>query len=150
MPITSYKKPTKEEFAQLVEAAAGNLSIVARSLKVARSTIAEWVKTDPEFRQSVKDERMKLFDEALVTARLLAKGIPAYEDVLDKDGNPVLDKFGNRQRRIAGWIERPSETMLKYFLGRYDDEEPGEELSDRLNHGVSIKAWIQKMNEEGE
>lgn len=133
MPNAPYKKPTPDEFGQIVSAAGGNLSSVARALGVARSSITEWVRTDPNFRQVLKDERSKLFDEALATARVVAMGIPAYE--VDDQG----------KKKLSGWIERPSERMLQFLLQRFDPD--AEEGSDVVKNGIGIKAWIEKMNE---
>ncbi len=145
MPNFPYKKPTPDEFGQIVSAAGGNLSSVARSLGVARSTISEWIKADPDFRQALKDERSKLFDEALATARTVALGLPAYEVVMDDNGNPVRDENGKVKRQFAGWIEKPSEGMLRYLLTRFDPDV--EEGPDVVRNGVGIKAWIMKQNE---
>lgn len=138
MPIHSYKKPTIEQFQQIVEAAGGNLSSVARSLKVSRGTISEWIRTDIEFEQIVQEERQKLFDEALATARLIMLGVPAYE--VDDQG----------KKRFAGWIERPDGQMLRYFLSKLGREEGfGDEPVDvnlRVKHGVDIRAWIEREN----
>ena len=138
MPITSYKKPTAEQFQQIVEAAGGNLSSVARSLKVSRGTISEWVRTDLDFERIVLEERQKLFDEALATARLLMLGVPAYE--VDDQG----------RRRFAGWIERPDGQMIRYFLSKLGREEGfGDEPVDvslRVKNGVGIRAWIEREN----
>ena len=135
MPNSAYKKPTAEQFGEIVSAAGGNLSSVARSLGVARSTISEWIRTDPDFRQVLKDERSKLFDEALQTARVVAMGIPAYE--VDDQG----------KKKLAGWIERPSERMLQFFLDKFSDEDGfGDNDGTSVINGVSIKAWIMKEN----
>ena len=131
-----FKKPTTEQFGEIVSAAGGNLSSVARSLGVARSTISEWIRTDPDFRQVLKDERSKLFDEALQTARVVAMGIPAYE--VDDQG----------KKKLAGWIERPSERMLQFLLAKYGDEDGFGENDDGMipRNGVPIRAWIQMLN----
>jgi hypothetical protein len=138
MPKNTYKKPTPEQFQQIAEVAGGNLSTVARSLKVSRGSITEWVKTDPEFKRIVQEERRKLFDEALATARLLMIGLPAYE--IDENG----------KKKFAGWIERPSEGMTKYILSKLGREEGfGDEPVDvnlSVKKGVSIRRWIEKEN----
>lgn len=138
MPTNRYKKPSLEQFQQIVEAAGGNLSSVARSLKVSRGTISEWIRTDVEFEKIVQEERQKLFDEALATARLIMLGVPAYE--VDDQG----------KKRFVGWIERPDGQMLRYFLGKLGREEGfGDEPVDvslRVKNGVGIKAWIEREN----
>ena len=138
MPQSYYKKPSLEQFNQIVEAANGNLSTVARSLKVSRMTVAEWVRNDIDFEMAVQNERRKLFDEALATARVIMLGVPAYE--VDDQG----------KKKFAGWIERPSESMTRYLLSKLGrDEGFGEEQIDvslRVKNGVGIRSWIEKEN----
>ena len=135
-----YKKPTAEQFRQIVEATGGNLSSAARSLKVTRGTITFWIKTDPEFEQVVREERQRLFDEALATARLLMVGLPAYE--IGEDG----------KKRFAGWIERPSESMVKLLLTKFGREEGfGDDpfpvdISLNVKNGIPIRSWIEREN----
>ena len=153
MNLEEYKKPTLEQFRTLVIQKSGNLTNVAAAFNVSRSTISRWMKADPAFREVVKDERSKIFDESVATSRILAMGIPAYEDVLDEQGNPVLDRNGKKVRKFAGWIERPDPNMLRYFmstLGRDEGfgEDPVEE-DGTVKSGVNIKAWILKQNELG-
>ena len=143
-----YKKPELEVFRQVVSDLGGNLSAVAKRLNCDRSTIWHWMKDDPAFNQVVKDERGKLYDECVATSRILAKGIPAYEDALDDNGNPILDKNGKRVKKFAGWIERPDPNMLRYFMGSLGAREGFHGVDeDTVKNGVSIKAWIQKMND---
>ena len=131
-----YKKPSAEVFELLVQQSAGNLSTVARALKVRRNTIDDWRRADPEFDLIVKNDRRSLYDQALATARVLALGIPAYET--DENGN----------KRLAGWLERPSERMIQVLLSKYgDDGFRGDNDGMTVKNGVPIKAWIQKMNE---
>ena len=143
-----YKKPDLEDFRKVVSDLGGNLSLVAKRFGVSRSTIWYWMKGDPEFNQVVKDERGKLYDECVATSRILAKGIPAYEDVLDDNGEPVRDKNGNKVKKFVGWIERPDPNMLRYFMGSLGAREGFHGVDeDTVKNGVSIKAWIQKMND---
>ena len=149
MNTEAYKKPSLDTFRKVVSEMGGNLSMVARRFGVSRTTIWHWTQADDEFRQVVKDERLKMYDEALSTARQLARGIPAYEDVLDDDGNPVLDENGKRKKKMAGWIDRPDSGMVRYFLGSLGKADGFKDADDEGNvkNGVSIKAWIQKMND---
>ena len=153
MNTEQYRKPTADEFRTIVTQKSGNLTKVAEVFRVSRSTINRWINADSEFREIVKDERSKIFDESVATSRILAMGIPAYDDVLDENGNPVMDKNGKKVRKFAGWIERPDPNMLRYFMstlgrnegfGESDVEEDG-----TVKQGVNIKAWILKQNEIG-
>jgi hypothetical protein len=134
--MNTSKKPSAEEFEKAVQAAGGNLSTVARAFKVRRNTINDWRRADPEFDLIVKNDRRAIYDSALATARVLALGIPAYET--DENGN----------KRLAGWIERPSERMVQLLLSKYSDEDGFGVNEDGMTplNGVSIKAWIQRMN----
>ena len=134
-----YKKPTPEVFQKLVNAKGGNLTKVAEALGVARCTIWDWMKQDSAFERIVKDERAKLYDECLVTARTVAMGLPAYE----VDDNGV--------KKFAGWIEKPDPNMLRYFMSTLGKAEGfgDSNINDdgTVKEGVSIKAWIMKQNE---
>lgn len=73
-------------------------------------------------------------DECLVSARVLALGIPEK----DEKGN------------FIGWRERPDGYMIRYLLstlGRKDGfGEPQDEDADipqDIDHGVSIDSWIK-------
>ena len=152
MNIGSYKKPKPEVFRKVVAECGGNLSKVAQVCGVSRSTISLWTKEDSEFKAIVHDERMKLFDECVVTARTVAMGVPAYETLMDENGNPVLDKNGKPKKVFAGWVERPDGNMLRYMmstLGRREGfgESPVDESDGTVKSGVPIRAWIMKMNE---
>lgn len=152
MNTETYKKPPLEAFKAAVEGMGGNLSKVAKLLKVSRTTIWQWCKEDKEFATVVKDERSKVFDECFLTARTMALGIPAYETVLDEDGNPVRDKDGKVQKKFAGWVERPDGQMVRYLMstiGRNEGfgDSPVDETDGTVKNGVSIKAWIIKQNE---
>lgn len=147
-----YKKPSAEDFRRLVQQCAGNLTKVSKILKVDRSTITEWQRTDAEFKKIVKDERMALFDECVVTARTVAMGIPRYEPQYDENGEPVLDANGKPKRVFVGWEERPDGQMLRYMmstLGRTEGfgESPVDESDGTVKSGVPIRAWIMKMNQ---
>lgn len=156
MNLVSYKKPTPETFKKVISDCGGNLSKAATVFGVSRSTITKWTKEDKEFASIVKDERMRLFDDCVVTARTVAMGVPAYEDVYDENGEVVLDKNGKPKKRFAGWVERPDGQMLRYMmstLGRTEGfgESPVDESDGTVKSGVPIRAWIMKMNEgEGE
>lgn len=94
------KKPNIEVFREALRKTGGNLTKVAAVFKVARKTIYEWAKEDPGFKDAISDERGSLIDDCLVSARVIALGIP------EKDEN------GN----FLGWRERPDGNMLRYLL----------------------------------
>ncbi|TWV64073.1 hypothetical protein [Parabacteroides distasonis] len=127
------KKPNIEDFRKAVRKSGGNLTKVAATFKVARKTIYQWAKEDSEFKDAISDERGALVDECLVSARVLALGIP------EKDEN------GN----FVGWRERPDGYMIRYLLSTLGRNEGfGEESEDAdiptdINHGISIDSWIK-------
>ena len=127
------KKPNIEDFRKVVRKSGGNLTKVAATFKVARKTIYQWAKEDSEFKDAISDEREALVDECLVSARVLALGIP------EKDEN------GN----FVGWRERPDGYMIRYLLSTLGRNEGfGEESEDAdiptdINHGISIDSWIK-------
>lgn len=94
-------QPDLETFRKAVEQYRGNLSKVATAFQVTRGTIANWLNAGgDEWKQVVRDARMRLFDDCLISAEILARGIP------EKDGD------GN----IIGWIEKPDGQMVRYVL----------------------------------
>ena len=101
-------QPTLETFREAVNSCRGNLSRVATVFKCTRATIANWVTAGgEEWKQVVRDARMRLFDDCLVSAEVLARGIP------DKDEN------GN----ILGWLEKPDGQMVRYLLSTLGKQE---------------------------
>lgn len=127
------KKPNIEDFSKILRKSGGNLTKVAATFKVARKTIYQWAKEDTEFKDAISDERGSLVDECLVSARVLALGIPEK----DKDGN------------FVGWRERPDGYMIRYLLSTLGKNEGfGEESEDTdiptdINHGITIDSWIK-------
>lgn len=94
-------QPDLETFRKAVEQYRGNLSKVATAFQVTRGTIANWLNAGgDEWKQVVRDARMRLFDDCLISAEILARGIPEK----DEDGN------------IIGWIEKPDGQMVRYVL----------------------------------
>lgn len=145
----NYKKPTPEEFEKVVSVKGANLSEVARSLGVRRETIWRWTKEDESFKQILNDSRKRFFDGILQNSVLLAMGVPAYENVVDSDGNPIKDESGRPKKKFSGWIERPDGNMARWLmskLGRdegFGDEPPEEDVPV---NGVDISAWIRMEN----
>lgn len=70
------KKPDIETFRKVLRNSGGNLTKLAATFKVARKTVYEWAKEDSDFKDAISDERGSLVDECLVSARVLALGIP--------------------------------------------------------------------------
>ena len=152
MNTKPYKKPDADTFRQVVSQCGGNLTKVAKVLKVNRSTISDWSNADTEFKKIIKDERMALFDECVMTARTVAMGVPRYENMVDENGELVLDDKGRPKKVFAGWEERPDGQMLRYMmstLGRTEGfgESPVDESDGTVKSGVPIRAWIMKMND---
>ena len=127
------KKPNIDDFRKILRKSGGNLTKVAATFKVARKTIYQWAKEDVEFKDAISDERGALVDECLVSARVLALGIPEkYEK-------------GN----FIGWRERPDGYMIRYLLSTLGKSEGfGEESEDAdiptdIEHGINIDSWIK-------
>lgn len=92
-------KPKVKQFKEAMERYGGNLTRVAEAFNVSRTAVYEWINSIPDFKQIMDDARMRLFDECLSTARIVANGIPMVEG-----------------GRITGWAERPDGNMLRYML----------------------------------
>lgn len=150
MNLEKYKKPDAKTFRRVVSQCGGNLTKVANVFGCSRTAIWMWSKADKEFEDIIKDERKKLFDECLVTARTVAMGVPEYENQYDENGDLVLDDKGKPKKVFVGWRERPDPNMLKYLMtsiaGREGFGLPTDETDGIVQEGVPIKAWILKMN----
>ena len=110
-------QPELETFRNAVNACRGNLSRVATTFQVTRATVANWVAAGgDEWKQVVRDARMRLFDDSLVSGEVLARGIPDR----DEEGN------------IIGWIEKPDGQMIRYFLSVLGREEGFGDTPDTL------------------
>lgn len=128
------KKPDISKFREILHKTGGNLTKVAATFRVTRKTVYAWAKADDKFKDAITDERGALVDECLVSARVLALGIPEK----DEKGN------------FIGWRERPDGYMIRYLLstlGRKDGfGEPQDEDADipqDIDHGISIDSWIK-------
>lgn len=127
------KKPNIDDFRKILRKSGGNLTKVAATFKVVRKTIYQWAKEDVEFKDAISDERGALVDECLVSARVLALGIPEK----DEKGN------------FIGWRERPDGYMIRYLLSTLGKSEGfGEESEDAdiptdIEHGINIDSWIK-------
>lgn len=116
------KKPDIEVFRDVLGKKGGNLTKVAATFKVARKTIYEWAKEDVEFKNAITDERGSLVDDCLVSARVLALGLPEK----DEDGN------------FIGWKERPDGNMLRYLLSTLGRNEGFGENIDITTNGKDV------------
>lgn len=153
--MANSKKPTLPDFAKVVRALGGNLTKVAEHYNINRSTIEYWRNHDPRFKQVIKNERCRMFDEALATSRIVALGVPKYEFVVDANGNQIYDAQGNPVQRMIGWAVAPDPNMLRYFMGvygKYDqigfaDNDEGD--VPQVINGINIENWIQLTNAGG-
>ena len=105
----------------------GNLSRVAESLGVSRVTVENWKNRSQEYAQVVQDARMKMFDNVLGTAEILALGIP------DRDENG----------KFVGWVERPDPSIVKYILGSLGKKEGFGDSIDITTNGKDIVPQIE-------
>lgn len=129
------KKPNVETFRKVVKNKGGNLTKVAETFKVGRCTVYSWINNDPSFKEAVQDERGALVDACVLSARLLAVGIPA----IGEDG------------KFEGWIERPDPNMVRYILstlGRkegFGETDETEGVPTDIAHGIEIDKWIEEQ-----
>lgn len=131
------KKPNILKFREVLHKTGGNLSKVASVFNVTRKTVYDWAKADNQFKDAITDERGSLVDECLVSARVLALGIP------EKDEN------GN----FIGWRERPDGYMIRYLLSTLGREEGFGETHDEENelqreNGIDIDKWMEENESE--
>lgn len=126
------KKPDIDTFRKLLAKTGGNISQVAAAFGTSRTAVYEWANEDAAFRQAIKDERGKVVDTCLVTAKLLAAGIPD----IDTDG------------KFQGWIERPDPNMIRYLLSTlgkregFGDDDPEATIPTDIKQGGEINRWI--------
>ena len=117
------KKPDIEKFREVLRKTGGHLTKTAEAFHVTRSTVYAWTNEDPAFKQAVKDVRGALVDECLISARVLALGIPQK----DENGN------------FTGWLERPDSNMIRYLLATLGKDEGLGESLDITSNGQDIK-----------
>jgi hypothetical protein len=130
------KKPNISNFREVLRKTGGNISKVADTFKVSRKSVYDWAKDDSKFKDAISDERGSLVDECLISARVLALGIPEK----DEKGN------------FVGWRERPDGYMIRYLLstlGRYegfgDEPQKDDDIPTDIDEGVRIEAWIENQ-----
>ena len=130
-----YLKPGIKRFKQIAEKCNGNITEMAVSFGVLRSTVQNWICEDEEYKEVVEDYRGRLLDKCIKTAGLLANGIPSYEMV---DNKAVF----------AGWKVQPDRNMLRYLisvLGRNDGPSGAKDMArksekkEREKGAVNIK-----------
>lgn len=131
------KKPDILKFREILHKTGGNLSKVAATFRVTRKTIYDWAKADELFKDAISDERGSLVDECLVSARILALGIPEK----DEKGN------------FIGWRERPDGYMIRYLLSTLGRKEGFEETQDEESdlhreNGIDIDKWMEENESE--
>lgn len=150
----AYKKPSAKDFEEAVKSLGGNLTKVAEHFQVDRWTVYDWRAKDPDFARIIKNERTKLFDTCLTSARVLSVGIPRYDYERDPLTDEILynQKTGEPIRRQVGWAAIPDGNMIRYLLSKLGHEEGfgeggEEEKLPPLENGVPISAWIEQINE---
>ena len=119
--------PDLDTFREVVNKYRGNLSRVAESFGVSRVTVENWKNRSQEYAQVVQDARMKMFDNVLGTAEILALGIP------DRDENG----------KFVGWVERPDPSIVKYILGSLGKKEGFGDSIDITTNGKDIIPQIE-------
>lgn len=114
-------KPTFKQFEKAISKYGGNLTKVAESFRVSRTCMYKWVNDDPKFKEAVDDARMRLFDEYLSTARVVAMGIPKVES-----------------GKMVGWNQYPDSGMLRYLMSSLGKKEGFGESVDVTTGGEKI------------
>lgn len=132
-----WKKPDISKFREVLRKSGGNLTKVAATFHVTRKTVYDWAKSDTEFKDAITDERGSLVDECLVSARVLALGIPEK----DEKGN------------FIGWRERPDGYMIRYLLSTLGRKEGFGDSMDEDNtlereNGIDIDKWMEENESE--
>lgn len=122
-------KPSLKKFAEIAEKSGGNISTIAKTFKVSRTTVYQWAKEDPSFQDVIDDQRGRILDECIATSRVLARGIP------------ILDE----NKKIVGWEERPDGQMVRYLMSTLGRKEGfGENIDvttagNPLSQGITIE-----------
>lgn len=99
-------KPKFYRFREAAEATGGNISRIAAIFGVSRTCIYSWMQ-DAKFRAVIDEERGRMVDKLIESARIAAAGIPIVTD----DG------------QVIGWREKPDTQILKYLLGTFGRRE---------------------------
>ena len=96
----AHKKPDEETFRWICDRKMGNKSLIAKGLECSRSSLNKWLANDTVLREIYEETQKSKIDFVESQMLLLIQGIP----MLDKDKNMI------------GWRERPSESLIKFFL----------------------------------
>lgn len=120
-------KPSLKRFREAAEKCGGNVSAIAKTFGVYRSTVYDWMKDDSEIERTVKEYRGRLLDRCLKTADLLANGVP---DIVPTEKGP----------QFAGWKVQPDGGMLRYLISTLGRDEGFGESIDVTSKGDSIKS----------
>ena len=81
---------------------------------------------DPRFRAVIDEERGRMVDELMNSARIAAAGIPIVTD----DG------------QVIGWREKPDTQILKYLLGTFGRREGFGKETD-----ITAKVSLDSLND---
>jgi hypothetical protein len=92
---TPYKKVSREQVVQALEASAGMVATAARKLGIHRQTIYNMIKSDP----TIKDERQRIRDEVVDLAEATLLGL-----IRDKNVSAIIF-FLKTQGRNRGYVE---------------------------------------------
>ena len=118
--------PKLKKFKEVVVQKRGNLTKIAEAFSVERVTVYDWMKDNPEYRQVLDDARGRLFDDCLVSAEIVAVGIPERDEA----------------GRLIGWKERPDGNMLRYLMSTLGRREGFGESIDITTGGKEINTVV--------
>ena len=122
MPSTSFKRPTIDELKDALARTGGHLTNTAAALGLNRSTLWRMAKEDEQADEAITASRKKMLDDALMTANIIALGIP------------IKDASG----RITGWEVPPDSGMLRYLISTLGRDEGFSEKLDLTSNGKDI------------
>ena len=114
------KRPNLERFRLAAEVTGGNVSKIAGIFQVTRACVYTWTQ-NAKYWAVIAEERGKLVDQLIESARVSAAGIPIRTE----------------EGEIIAWREKPDSQMLKYLLGTFGRRE-GFQRENNLNAKVSI------------
>lgn len=125
-------KPSIDKFIDVLKQTGGNLTQTAEMFGVNRTTVYDWIKSDPDFAAALKDSRGKMLDECITMSRIVALGIP------EKDPSG----------KIIGWVSPPDSGMLRYLLGTLGRSEGfGDSLDVKadvsMKGSINIRDWVK-------
>lgn len=134
----AHKKPDEETFRWICDRKMGNKSLIAKGLECSRSSLNKWLSGDEKLREIYEETLESKIDFTESQLLLMIQGIA----ILDKDKN------------IIGWKEKPSETLIKFFLetkGKDRGYGKQQELIHSGNAGFNFNIILPKNDtDEGE